>query len=82
MKRRTLTIVISVIAASLIIGPGFYVCRSLASIPEMFKLNGKLQAEGYYMGEFEFKMLGCAYYLDKGHASAIPGKHGCRTLWT
>jgi hypothetical protein len=32
----------------------------------MFKLNGELQAEGYYMAEFEFKMLGCAYYLDKG----------------
>jgi hypothetical protein len=38
----------------------------MASIPEMFKLNGELQAQGYYMGEFEFKMLGCAYYLDKG----------------
>jgi len=22
--------------------------------------------EGYYMGEFEWKMLGLAYYLDKG----------------
>lgn len=32
----------------------------------MFKLNGQLQAESYYMAEFEFKMLGCAYYLDKG----------------
>jgi hypothetical protein len=49
------------------IGSGLYVYRSISSISEMFKLNGKLQAEGYYMGEFEFKMLGCAYYLDKGH---------------
>lgn len=40
---------------------------SVMLISEMFRLNGKLQSEGYYMGEFEFKMLGCAYYLDKGH---------------
>ncbi|OPY57011.1 MAG: hypothetical protein A4E55_01870 [Pelotomaculum sp. PtaU1.Bin035] len=65
MKRK-IFIIVSVIIASFIIGSGLYVYRSIASISEMFKLNGKLQAEGYYMGEFEFKMLGCAYYLDKG----------------
>ncbi len=66
MKRRTFITAISFIVALSIIGSGLYVYRSIASISEMFKLNGKLQAEGYYMGEFEFKMLGCAYYLDKG----------------
>ncbi|MFA4884996.1 MAG: hypothetical protein WC601_04345 [Desulfotomaculaceae bacterium] len=66
MKRKTLVTAISVIVAMFIIGSGLYVYRSIASISEMFKLNGKLQAEGYYMAEFEFKMLGCAYYLDKG----------------
>ncbi|MHB1042841.1 MAG: hypothetical protein ACYC0Q_08395 [Eubacteriales bacterium] len=59
-------IVISAIVAVLIIGSGLYVYGSIASVSEMFRLNGELQAEGYYMGEFEFKMLGCAYYLDKG----------------
>ena len=36
-------------------------------IKESFKLNKTLQQEGYYMGDFEFKLLGFAYYLDKGH---------------
>ncbi len=40
--------------------------RSFASIPELFRLNAKLKADGYYMAEFEFKMVGIAYYLDKG----------------
>ncbi len=66
MKKRTFIIVISGIALLFIIGSGLFIYRSKASISEMFKLNGQLQAEGYYMGEFEFKMLGCAYYLDKG----------------
>ena len=34
-------------------------------VKELFKMNKKLQEEGYYMAEFEFKMLGFAYYLDK-----------------
>ncbi len=66
MKRRTFVTAISFIVALSIIGSGLYIYRSIASISEMFRLNGRLQAEGYYMGEFEFKMLGCAYYLDKG----------------
>ncbi|NLI92531.1 MAG: hypothetical protein GX434_10105 [Peptococcaceae bacterium] len=66
MRRKNLFITISVIITTFIIGSGLYIYRSIASISEMFQLNGKLQAEGYYMGEFEFKMLGCAYYLDKG----------------
>ncbi len=35
-------------------------------IPALFKLNRECQEEGYYMAEFEFKMLGFAYQLDKG----------------
>lgn len=66
MKKKHLITIGSVIVAIFIIGSGLYVYHSIASISEMFRLNGKLQAEGYYMGEFEFKMLGCAYYLDKG----------------
>lgn len=67
MGRRAFITMISVVVAIFIIGSGLYVYRSIASISKMFKLNGQLQAEGYYMAEFEFKMLGCAYYLDKGH---------------
>jgi hypothetical protein len=66
MRRRHLIIIISVIILTFLIISGFYVYRSFASIPEIFRLNGELQSEGYYMGEFEFKMIGLAYYLDKG----------------
>lgn len=30
-------------------------------------MNKELQEENYYMAEFEFKMLGLSYLLDKGH---------------
>ncbi len=36
-------------------------------VPQMFRMNAQLKSEGYYMGEFEFKMLGILYYLDKGN---------------
>jgi hypothetical protein len=36
-------------------------------IPGMFRLNKECQEEGYYTADFEFKFLGIAYYLDKGH---------------
>ncbi len=66
-KKKTKTIItISVIAVILITGVGLFVSYYKALVSEMFRLNGELQAEGYYMAEFEFKMLGCAYYLDKG----------------
>jgi hypothetical protein len=65
MRKRYLICAVFVIAVILLIGKGIYVYRSIASVPEIFRLNGKLKSEGYYMAEFEFKMLGCAYYLDK-----------------
>jgi len=40
--------------------------RVQTQVRELFNLNKTLQEEGYYMAEFEFKMLGSAYYLDKG----------------
>ena len=44
----------------------------LFRVPEMFRLNKERQEQGYYMGEFEFKMLGLAYLLDKGeYANAL-----------
>jgi hypothetical protein len=41
--------------------------RVHTQVKELFKMNKTLQEEGYYMSDFEFKMLGFAYYLDKGH---------------
>ena len=48
--------------------------HSVTRVPEMFRLNKACQEEGYYMGEFEFKMMGFVYYLDKGrYAKAVSG---------
>ena len=63
-KKAFLIIIIPVILISLII---FVSLRTKSQIKEMFKLNNALQNEGYYMGDFEFKMLGALYLLDKGH---------------
>lgn len=38
-------------------------------VKELFRLNKELQEQNYYMAEFEFKMLGIAYHLDKGNYS-------------
>ncbi|TEB06018.1 hypothetical protein Psch_03060 [Pelotomaculum schinkii] len=66
MKNKKIVIAVSCLVAIFIIGSGLFIYRTITSVSEMFRLNGQLQAEGYFMGEFEFKILGCAYFLDKG----------------
>jgi len=51
-----------------------------ARIPDLFRLNKECQEEGYYMAEFEFKMLGFAYLLDKGHY--LEANRGVEKLYT
>jgi len=41
--------------------------RTKNQVKELFQMNKERQEQGYYMAEFEFKMLGIAYDLDKGH---------------
>jgi hypothetical protein len=65
-QRKQLITVITVMIAIGLIVSGSLVYKSLRLIPEMFQLNSELRAEGYYMGEFEFKMVGIVYYIDKG----------------
>ncbi|HBV86144.1 MAG TPA: hypothetical protein DEF42_05715 [Desulfosporosinus sp.] len=36
-------------------------------IRDLFRLNKELQEEGYFMADFEFKMMGMVYWLDHGH---------------
>jgi hypothetical protein len=36
-------------------------------ITDLFRMNKELQEEGYLMADFEFKMMGMAYWLDHGH---------------
>lgn len=66
MKRSTIIRTILGIILIAVLAIGFRVYRTFAAIPDMFERNGQLQAEGYYTGEFEFKMLACGYYLDHG----------------
>lgn len=66
MGKRPLVSIIALLVVAGLVGAGVFVYRTFAAIPEMFSLNRELRAEGYYMGEFEFKMLGVVYYLDKG----------------
>lgn len=66
VQRKNIITVISVMILIVFIIAGTFVYKSLKLLPEMFQLNGELRAEGYYMGEFEFKMVGIVYYIDKG----------------
>ena len=73
MKRTILivTLAVTLITILFIFGVWHF---SFSHIPDLFRLNKECQEEGYYMGEFEFKMLGLAYYLDKGeYVKAVRG---------
>ncbi|MGE5389660.1 MAG: hypothetical protein ACM3PE_01215 [Deltaproteobacteria bacterium] len=65
MKRSIITTLAGITLIVAVAG-GLWIYRVFAAIPDMFIRNAQLQAEGYYTGEFEFKMLACAYYLDQG----------------
>lgn len=44
----------------------FMVNHVKTQITDLFRMNKELQEEGYYMADFEFKMMGMAYWLDHG----------------
>jgi len=67
MRRKHLIIVVSIIVIFFLIGSSIAVKNSFKKkIMEIFRLNEDLKSEDYYLAEFEFKMVGCAYYLDRG----------------
>ena len=39
---------------------------ALRTVPRLFRRNAELKAQGYYMGEFEFKMLTVQHEVNKG----------------
>lgn len=67
MRKRIILITTVLLLTSASITCITYMRNVKTKVKELLKLNKTLQEEGYYMGDFEFKMLGCAYYLDKGH---------------
>jgi len=63
--KRLLAILIALVAAAAL-AVGLYVRNAVKSVPRLFKRNAELKAQGYYMGEFEFKMVAVQYYLNAG----------------
>jgi len=75
VKRKKIILITVIILLSLIIVLGFILKnRVQTQVKELFRMNKTLQEEGYYMADFEFKMLGFAYLLDKGsYFTALSG---------
>lgn len=54
---------LSIVTAVLV---GYKALKMKSQIKELFKLNKTLKAEGYFMTDFEFQLVGMGYELDKG----------------
>lgn len=68
MKRRGIILTVTLLLfASVILTITIHSHNVKTKVKELFKMNKALQEQGYYMADFEFKMLGFAYFLDKGH---------------
>ena len=63
--KRLLVALASLLCAG-VLGLGLVVRSTVKRVPRLFKRNGELKAQGYYMGEFEFKMLATQFYLNEG----------------
>jgi len=46
---------------------GYKALKMKSQVNELFLLNRTLKAEGFFMTDFEFKMVGMGYYIDKGN---------------
>lgn len=66
MKYKKTIIIISLILVLLASSGFFLVSNTKSQVNDLFKMNKELQEQGYYMGDFEFKMMGILYWLDKG----------------
>lgn len=67
MKHKKTIFVVLMFISIRIISKFFTVLHVQTQITNLFGMNKELQKEGYYMADFEFKMLGMAYWLDHGH---------------
>ncbi len=83
MKRK---VVLAVSAVLLIAAAAsaFSVVQTVKSPPRLFRRNAELKADGYYMGEFEFKMMATLYHLNNGaYWSAYQGLRRINhEMWT
>ena len=65
-SKKLIVFVISSLIVIFIASSAITSIRVKTQVKELFKLNKELQKDGYYMADFEFKMLGFSYQLDKG----------------
>ena len=64
--RRSVVRIVLALACLVLLVTGSAVYSTISSIPQLFRRNAELKALGYYMGEFEFKMIASQYYLTEG----------------
>ena len=71
MSKKRLFLTVSLVFVVLLSSLGLFVFQKVkttkAMMRKMFQLNSQRRADGYYMAQFEFQMVGVLYYLDKGH---------------
>ena len=67
MKHKKILIVPIIILILLIVSGISISLHVKNQVKDLFKMNKELQEENYYMAEFEFKLLGISYLLDKGN---------------
>lgn len=65
-RKKKLLLLFSSLIAILVISGFVLKNRVQAQTKELFRMNKTLQEEGYYMAEFEFRMMSVLYDLDKG----------------
>jgi len=66
MKHKKTILAIIGFILVLAVGVFFAAVHVKTQITDLFRMNKELQEEGYYMADFEFKMLAMAYWLDHG----------------
>lgn len=64
--KRIWLIAASLLIVSLLVAGYIMKNRIQNQVKDLFKMNQTLQEEGYYMAEFEFRVMNVLYLLDKG----------------
>ena len=67
MKQKRIQLAVIVFCLLAILTGTMIFLQVKTQVKDLFKMNKALQEDGYYMADFEFKLLGFEYYLDKGH---------------
>ena len=62
-RLKRILLVLAVVVAALAAASAV---STISSVPRLFKRNAELKVRGYYMGEFEFKLVALQYYLNEG----------------